>query len=900
MNISPNFAFLKSHDPQLVILGSLAEQYFANDPITCLMKLRQYGELLAQLTAAKMGFYTQPEMSQVELLNSLAAENIIFDKEKTLFHELRKLGNQANHQRQGNHGLALHGLKFSRQLGIWFYRTFQDKNFQPGPFVPPEAPQDESDQLKSELDKLRQELEEYQVKILDVEARAKEEEELRQIAEELLTVTEQEANTIKQRLLNLQTVNVNKSAQLIQATISQAEKASKLIDLDESDTRFLIDQQLQEAGWEADSEYLTYDLGVRPEAGRNLAIAEYPVKKGRADYVLFVGLQMVGIVEAKRQSRDVSGDLEQAKRYSRSLGRKQDQQFWCEGAPWGEDLDQDVNQYYVPFVFATNGRPFLQQLRTKSGIWFCDLRRPENIGRPLMGWYSPQALIDLLKQDIGRSHDLLKQASFFDYDIRLRAYQIQAIETIEEYLAKGQRHLLVGMATGTGKTKTALVLIYRLLTVKRFRQVLFIVDRNILGEQAENAFIETRMENLQSFANIFGVKRLIANKTDGNDAKVHIATIQGLVKKLKEGTLPPINYYDCVIVDECHRGYGLDQEMTDLEFFYRDFADYVSNYRRVLDYFDGVKIGLTATPALHTAEIFGEPVYTYSYREAVIDGWLIDHEPPITFQTLLKEKGISWQAGESRQVYNMRTGEVTTIAPDEVASFEVEQFNKYVITENFNRVICEKLTEYLDPYSWEKTLIFCATDDHADMVVDLLKLAFEKKYGSVDERAVMKITGKTDQPLQKIREFKNELYPNVAVTVDLLTTGVDVPAICNLVFLRRVNSRILYEQMLGRATRQCDDIQKKVFRIFDAVGLYEGMQEYSEMKPVVKKPNITVSQLLDELSNTNDPAVMDDVLDQLLVKLRRKEGDLIEDDLLAIQNTLNLPYSAMLAKIQYG
>ena len=272
----------------------------------------------------------------------------------------------------------------------------------------------------------------------------------------------------------------------------------------------------------------------------------------------------------------------------------------------------------------------------------------------------------------------------------------------------------------------------------------------------------------------------------------------------------------------------------------------------------------------------------------------------LRFSTLLKEKGISWQAGEARQVYNTRTGEVTTIAPDEVASFEVEQFNKYVITENFNRVICEKLTEYLDPYSWEKTLIFCATDDHADMVVDLLKLAFEKKYGSVDDRAVMKITGKTDQPLQKIREFKNELYPNVAVTVDLLTTGVDVPAICNLVFLQRVNSRILYEQMLGRATRQCDDIQKKVFRIFDAVGLYEGMQEYSEMRPVVKKPNITVSQLLDELSNTSDPAVMDDVLDQLLVKLRRKESDLIEDDLLAIQNTLNLPYSAMLAKIQYG
>lgn len=333
MNISPNFAFLNLHDSQLVILGSKAEQYFVDDPITCLMKLRQFGELLAQLTAAKVGLYTQPEMSQLNLLNSLASENIIFGEVESLFHELRKLGNEAIHQRQGNHGLALQGLKYARLLGMWFHRTFCNKNFKPGPFVPPVSPQDESQELKRNLDQLRQELNVYQEKVSSAEARAKEEEELRKIAEELLTVTEQEANTIKQRLSELQAANVNQSSQLIQVTVSQAKKASQLVQLDERDTRFLIDQQLREAGWEADSEYLTYDLGVRPEPGKNLAIAEYPVKRGKADYVLFVGLKMVAVVEAKRQSRDVSGDLQQAKRYSCSLGRKQDQPFWCEGVP---------------------------------------------------------------------------------------------------------------------------------------------------------------------------------------------------------------------------------------------------------------------------------------------------------------------------------------------------------------------------------------------------------------------------------------------------------------------------------------------------------------------------------------------------------------------------------------
>ena len=244
------------------------------------------------------------------------------------------------------------------------------------------------------------------------------------------------------------------------------------------------------------------------------------------------------------------------------------------------------------------------------------------------------------------------------------------------------------------------------------------------------------------------------------------------------------------MVDECHRGYLLDKELSDTELAYRDFKDYISKYRRVLDYFDAVKIGLTATPALHTTQIFGEPVDTYSYREAVIDGWLVDHELPKVIRTRLSEEGIVWEQGEEMEYFDPLTGELDLVhAPDEI-KLEIQHFNREVIAPDFNRALCEELAQYIDPSFPEKTLIFCVTDAHADMVVNLLKEAFRKEYGYVEDDAVVKITGKADKPKQKIRELKNEVLPNVAVTVDLLTTGINVPASTNLVFLRRVNSRI--------------------------------------------------------------------------------------------------------------
>ncbi len=656
-------------------------------------------------------------------------------------------------------------------------------------------------------------------------------------------------------------------------TIEQAAEASEAIELDEAATRVLIDRQLRAAGWEVDSQALTFERGIRPTKGKNLAIAEWPTladgKEGWADYVLFAGLQVMAVVEAKRKHKDVAGVIPQAKRYSTGYVIHGSESL-PEGSPWGT--------YKVPFLFATNGRPFLRQLRTKSGIWFLDARRAENHPAPLEGWYTPEGLLDLLRQNVDEAYAKLKVEPMPYIE---RDFQRNAILAIEKGLEANKRELLVAMATGTGKTRTCIGLCYRLLKTKRFRRVLFLVDRNALARQTADAFKDLRLENLQAFTDIFDVKEIGDLKPE-RETKLQIATIQAMVKRVlgpfnddaSETDIPPVDQYDCIVVDECHRGYLLDRELSDREFAFRDEDDYISKYRRVLDHFDAVKIGLTATPAIHTKEIFGAPIFSYSYREAVVDGFLVDHEPPIRIVTQLARDGIHYNAREEVLVLNRSTQLVMKeLLPDEI-QFAVDAFNKRVITEPFNRAVLHELVNHIDPEQEEKTLIFCATDEHADMVVLLLKEALKDKYGSVDDDAVMKITGATDRPLEAIRRYRNEHEPNIAVTVDLLTTGVDVPKIANLVFLRRVRSRILYEQMIGRATRLCPDIGKERFRIFDAVDLYSGLQNVTDMKPVVVNPLVSFEQLAKEVAEGKEDDFRRTSVEEFLAKLQRKRAAL--------------------------
>ena len=918
--VSPNFAFLRHHSTALVKLGSQAEQYFVADPNTCMIKLRQFAEVLAQLVAAKVGLYEEPGESQVSLLRRLNFRRAVTGQTDDLFHVLRKIGNNATHKGYSDSGKALSCLKYARTLGIWYHRTYGGaQNFKAGAFVPPADPAQETDELKQELAKLREELAASDAakqavadQTAEAEAKAQEALEIQQLTEQLLKETESEAETAKAQQAQYAEISAQLEAQLqemqaaaaqqpvqeIQELVSAAQLDEGNLELDERETRKLIDAKLEEAGWEVDSERLTYGKGVRPQKGKNLAIAEWPTNDGRADYILFAGLQVVGVIEAKRRSKDVSGAIDQAKRYSRGYVIKGDERL--AGGPWAYK-DEPEQRYQIPFVFATNGRAYHKQLETKSGIWFCDVRRRENLRRAIGSWYSPEGLVDLLAQDNDKAHKQLKQEGF-NYGFDLRPYQKQAIASAETALAKGQRELLLAMATGTGKTKTCIAMVYRLLKTKRFRRVLFLVDRTALGEQAAGAFQDTKMENLQTFADVFDIKQL-KDQTPDRDTRVQIGTVQSFVKRLlfpaDDAATMTTDQYDCIVVDECHRGYLLDREMSENELAFRDFGEYVSKYRQVLDYFDAVKIGLTATPALHTSEIFGAPIFNYSYREAVVDGFLIDHEPPFRIKTQLSEDGIVWQAGEAVKYVDGKTGQIDlTQAPDEIR-VDVAQFNRRVITESFNQVVCEALAQQYDPTLREmgKMLIFCVTDEHADLATKLLKQSFQALHGGIGDDDVVKITGAADKPLELIRRFKNEVNPRVAVTVDLMTTGIDVPAICNLVFLRRVKSRILYEQMLGRATRQCDDLgdvsSKQVFKVFDAVDLYSAIQNFTTMKPVVVNPKISFGQLVDELEKVQKPDAVEEILDQLQAKLQRKRRNLSETQRETIEGLAGMPVAEM-------
>jgi type I restriction enzyme R subunit len=878
---SANFDFLRPYDEQLVRLGALAERYFQDDPGTSLIKSRQLGEVLAQLTAAKAGLFTSTEEPQVDLLRRLKFDRVIPEQAAQLFHQIRVLGNRATHANSGTHADALTALKFARELGIWFHRTFGGGHkFSPGPFAPPRDPNAPDVTLREELERLRQELdatrsaaararqsaEEHARERLTAEERARREADDRAIWERLAVEADQARSDLAAQLVTLQAA-ASQTAQATAAIVAKAETAAAEINIDEAATRVLIDAQLVARGWDADTEHLRYSKGTRPAKGRNLAIAEWPTDNGPADYALFVGTKCVGVVEAKRRNKNVSAHIDQSERYAR--GFRLDGGAEAVGGPWP---DGTGGAFKVPFLFSANGRPYLKQLETHSGVWFRDARRAANHRKPLVDWLTPDGLLAKLDIDVDAAQEALKNTPT-EFAFPLRPYQKAAIEHVEAGLDAGKREMLLAMATGTGKTKLSIAMLYRLLAAKRFRRICFVVDRTALGSQAAGEFSTTRIISAKTFADIFGLKGL-ETATPDSETRVHICTIQGLVKRVlyaaDPSTVPPVDQYDLMVVDECHRGYLLDRELSDTELSFKNEDDYISKYRRVLEYFDAVKVGLTATPALHTVNIFGDPIFRYSYREAVVDGFLVDHEPPIQITTALSQAGIKFEKGADVELLDLLTGHVDlTHVPDEI-HFEVDEFNKAVVTVSFNRAVARELARHIDPNLSGKTLIFAVGDAHADIVVDEVKKAFEEAYGEIDDAAVKKITGSVDRPGKQILAYRNDAMPKIAVTVDLLTTGVDIPSISNLVFLRRVNSRILYEQMLGRATRLCPEIGKDTFRIFDAVNLYPTLQHLTEMKPVVVQPKVTLEKLFDELPRLETPEQKELVRDQILVLMRRR------------------------------
>lgn len=835
-----NFDFLNKDFPVLANFGRLAEDYCYSDSNSALMKLGMIGETIINLMFTYDRVPFPAENTAVKRIDTLFREGLLTQDLVDIFHALRKTRNRAVHENYASVPQAKTLLQMAHSLCEWFMQTYGDWGYLPKPFVMPE----EQSVIVS-----NKEEEETEAEKLSAEAQAR------------AAAADAIAKEIRRQ---------------------QAAKAASQRQKSEAETRYMIDEQLRLVGWEADTEVLRYSKGTRPAKGRNIAIAEWPTNstvgnKGYADYALFVGLRLVGIIEAKAEHKDIPSVIDyQGKDYPRNI-RVEDAQYQI--GTWGE--------YKAPFTFATNGRPYLEQYSTKSGIWFLDLRAPSNAPKALRGWISPMGIEELLEKDIDAGNKALEKLPYDllrDKDgLNLRDYQIKAIQAAEKAIIDGKQTALLAMATGTGKTRTVLGMIYRFLNTNRFKRILFLVDRTSLGDQAHDVFKEVKLEELMTLDEIYSICGLDDKEVE-KETRIHVATVQSMVKRILYNNgeaMPSVTDYDLVIIDEAHRGYVLDKEMDETEILYRDQRDYQSKYRSVVEYFDAVKIALTATPALQTTQIFGQPVFKYTYREAVIEGYLVDHDAPHHLETALSTKGIHYGQGDTVLIYDPVTGELTNseLVDDEL-DFDVEQFNRQVITRPFNETVLAEIARDIDPENPEeqgKTLIYAVDDQHADMIVDILKKIYSE-YG-VDNDAIMKITGSVGGGNPKkveeaIKRFKNERFPSVVVTVDLLTTGIDVPEITTLVFMRRVKSRILFEQMLGRATRLCPKIHKTHFEIYDPVGVYDSLQDVNTMKPVVANPTTSFTQLLDGLEVVEDDKQIEYQINQIIAKLQRKKRNM--------------------------
>ena len=836
-----NFEFLKDSFPVLANFGELSEKYLYTDSNSCLMKLGMIGETIVNLIFTYDKLPLPYDNTAVNRIDTLYREGLITHDLADILHALRKKRNLAVHENYASveDGKALIQMAYS--LTEWFMQTYGDWNYQSKPFV---MPSDSASAVS--VDKAAEEAKED----ILMDAASK--------------------------------VAAAAPAVSMDDRRKQAGKAAGRRFKSEAETRYLIDEQLRKVGWEVDTEKLRYSKGTRPAKGHNIAIAEWPTdstvgNKGYVDYALFVGTQLVATVEAKAIHKDIPSVIDyQCKDYSRNI-RAADAQYQI--GSWGK--------FKVPFTFATNGRPYLEQYDTKSGVWFLDLRQPDNVPKAMKGWMSPTGMMEQLEKDIQAKDQALKAMPYDllrDKDgLNLREYQLKAIQAAENAILNGQQSILLAMATGTGKTRTILGMIYRFLKTGRFRRILFLVDRTSLGEQATDVFKEVKLEDLMTLDDIYNIKGL-EDKTADKETRIQVATVQSMVKRILyngEDTMPAVTDFDLVIIDEAHRGYILDKEMGEDELLYRDQTDYQSKYRSVVEYFDAVKIALTATPALQTTEIFGQPVYKYTYREAVIEGYLVDHDAPHELKTKLSQDGIHYKKGDTITVYDTVTGEITNseLLNDEL-DFDVDKFNRKVITEPFNRAVLEEIARDIDPETPEvqgKTLIYAVDDQHADLIVKILKEIYAKT--GVDNDAIMKITGSVGGGNKKkveeaIKRFKNERYPSVVVTVDLLTTGIDVPEITTLVFMRRVKSRILFEQMLGRATRLCPAIHKTHFEIYDPVGVYESLEDVNTMKPVVANPAASFTQLLEGLEVLQDDRQVKNQINQIVAKLQRRKRNM--------------------------
>lgn len=596
----------------------------------------------------------------------------------------------------------------------------------------------------------------------------------------------------------------------------------------EEKARQEIDQLLRAAGWEV-QDYNDLNLG----ASIGVAVREFPLLSGFADYLLFIDREAVGAIEAKAEGTTLSGVEEQTWGY-------------LSGLP--EEIPHTHNP--LPFGYESTG----------TETFFVNLRDPEPRSRRVFAFHKPETLRDFLSQDDTLRARLKTMPHLMIGG--LRDCQFEAIANLEESFIGAKPRALIQMATGSGKTYAAVSFIYRLIKFAGARRVLFLVDRKTLGEQALNEFKQyATPDDGRKFTELYNVQHLTTNTLDPV-CRVCITTIQRLYSMLKGDAeldsqvedqslfdvtpVPekpveitynpqiPIETFDFVITDECHRSiYNL--------------------WRQVLEYFDAFLIGMTATPSKQTLGFFNQNlVMEYNHERAVADGVNVGYEV-YRIQTEISTKGSKVEAGYYIDIRDKLTREKRWEMLDEDLEYKANQLDRNVVSMDQIRTVIrtfkEKLPEiFPDRKEVPKTLIFAKDDSHAEDIVRIVREEFGK-----GNDFCKKITYRTEEKAENlIASFRNSYYPRIAVTVDMISTGTDIKPLECLIFMRDVKSQVYFEQMKGRGTRTITptDLEsvtpgahhKTHFVIVDAVGVCE--RDKTDTRPLERKKSVSFERLV--------------------------------------------------------
>ncbi len=623
-----------------------------------------------------------------------------------------------------------------------------------------------------------------------------------------------------------------------------------------------IDRKLLLCGW-----VIQDKKNINLTAGLGVAVREYSTEVGPADYVLFVNQRPVGIIEAKREEEAVKLSVheQQAEGYAKAKLKH---------------IDNDP----LPFLYISTG------VITK----FSDGRDPNPRYREITFFHRPETLAKWLRKDKSLRRRMAEDIPSLEAE-NLRKCQIDAITNLETSFKKNKPKALVYMATGSGKTFTAITAIYRLLKHVRAERILFLVDTKNLGEQAESEFRKYQpQDDNRLFPELYGVTRLTSSYIP-QDSQVYISTIQRMYSVLKgieldeeaevenpnelksyaKEALPvvyneklPIEFFDVIVIDECHRSiYNL--------------------WKQVLDYFDAFQVGLTATPDDRTYGYFNMNVVShYKYDDAVIDGVLVPYNV-YTIETQIMKDGASIKMGMQVDMRERLTRKKFFETVDEDIEYSKKQLDKDIVNPSTIRSIIREVKNQLPVmfpdrideqgnFEVPKMLIFAKTDSHAEDIIDIVRDEFAE-----GNNFCKKITYQSvEDPKSILKEFRNSYHPRIAVTVDMIATGTDIRPLEVLLFMRDVKSKSYYEQMKGRGTRTCSLEELKAtgtnhakfakghFVIIDAIGVEQSQK--TDSRPLEKAPSVSLKEVLQRIAVGDRSEVIMTTLANRLLRLDKQ------------------------------